>query len=66
MNQIGAGRPVSCSFAALQWRRVKDWLVPGGVAVWRTHRQLFTRVTASRAWRGGWRYPARARCSRRT
>jgi hypothetical protein len=49
MNQIGAGRPVSCSFAALQWRRVKDWLVPGGVAVWRTHRQLFTRVTASRA-----------------
>jgi hypothetical protein len=40
---------------------------PGSVAVWRTHRQrLPARLTASGAWRGGGRNPARARCSRRT
>ena len=43
--------------------------VPGKISLWwaeLAHRQrLLTRLTASRAWRGGWRNPARARCSRR-
>ena len=39
---------------------------PGSAAVWRAHRlRLLTLLTASRAWGGGWRNPARARCSRR-
>jgi hypothetical protein len=49
-----------------KWRR-PGWLrARAGRRVWRVHRQrLLPRLAAGRAWRGGWRNPARARCSHR-
>jgi len=47
-----------------EWRRPAWRRARADRRVWRTHRQrLLTRPTARRAWRGGGRDPARARCS---